>query len=80
MGVRCGGCLWEPVPTDDDVSGHSSAAMRSTLEIAYADDPKGGHLVRIRFDNPEEEKALLAVLERDRLADDSEGHGVSRGY
>ncbi len=69
MGLRCGGCLWEPVPTDDDVSGHSSAEMNSTLEIAHADDPKGGHLVRVRFDNPEEEQAFLAVLERDRPAD-----------
>jgi hypothetical protein len=72
MPARCTGrCLWETVG-DDDVAGHS-APFSAGVEIGHVDDPKGGHLVRIRFGDPEDERAFMAILERDRLASAAEG-------
>ena len=71
MPVRCtysGGCFWEPTPSDDDVSGHSVIDIPKNFVISHAEDPDGGHLVRIRFETPDDETAFLAALESDRAA------------
>ncbi len=70
MPFRCpgGNCAWDDELTDDDVTGHSTVGLRPTFEIVHVDDPTGGHLVRIRFEDTEEERAFLARLDRDRRA------------
>ena len=62
------GCFWDPTPGDDDVTGHSIVEIPGNFDLAHPDDPEGGHLVRIRFENPEEERKFLDMLERDRKA------------
>ena len=61
------GCFWDLGATDDDVTGHSSSRMPN-FEIVHPDDPNGGHLVRIRFEDSEEAQLFLAMLDRDRRA------------
>ena len=70
MPFRCTtvrGCFWEPDPADDDVTGHSSPRTPN-LEIVHADDPRGGHLVRVRFEDTKDAQDFLAMLDRDRRA------------
>ena len=62
---RGGMCAWEPMPGDDDVSGHSLPDSPQSFKIAHVDDPQGGHLVRVRFEDPEDERNFLAMLERE---------------
>ena len=70
MPVRCynGNCFWDPAPTDDDVSLHSVIQVPKNFVISHPDDTDGGHLVRIRFDNADDEREFLAALHRDREA------------
>ena len=71
MPMRCTsprGCFWDPEPGDDDVSGHAITEIAESFDIAHPDDPEGGHLVRIRFEDPEEERKFLTMLEADRQA------------
>jgi hypothetical protein len=64
-------CAWEPESSDTDVTGHAAETapifeVKHRFEITSADDPEGGHLVRIRFDDPADERGFLASLEPDR--------------
>ena len=63
MPFRCWStaCAWD----DEDVSGHTQAEMPA-FQIAHPDDPNGGHLVRIRFDDPNEDQRFIERLERER--------------
>jgi hypothetical protein len=63
--IRGGLCAWEPTPNDDDVSGHSILEFPKNFEIAHVDDPGGGHLVRLRFEDAEDERSFLVMLERE---------------
>ena len=62
------GCFWEPTPGDDDVTGHGIVEIPENFDITHPDDPEGGHLVRIRFENADDERLFLDMLERDRQA------------
>ena len=70
MPARCynGLCFWESTGDDDDVSGHSMTEVLKNFVISHPDDPDGGHLVRIRFESADDERAFLAALESDREA------------
>jgi hypothetical protein len=69
-------CAWEPESPDLDVTGHAVTGRADgssvTFEVAHgfeirsADDPEGGHLVRIRFEDAADERGFLASLEPDR--------------
>jgi hypothetical protein len=59
------GACRSAIPGDDDVSGHSISEFPLDFEIAHVDDPDGGHLVRLRFQNADSERNFLAMLERE---------------
>jgi hypothetical protein len=54
-------CAWD----DEDVSGHAFEDQPA-YSIGHPDDPLNGPLVRIRFDDPEAERAFIERLERER--------------
>ena len=62
MACRAGVCAWD----DEDVTGHT-AEDQPAFSIGHSDDPNNGQLVRIRFDDPEAERAFMEKLERERL-------------
>jgi hypothetical protein len=57
-------CVWEPGPGDgdEDVSGNSIVGFSPNFDIAHPNDPAGGHLVRLRFTNEEDERNFLIML------------------
>jgi hypothetical protein len=62
MPLVCRGafCAWD----DQDVTGHA-LEDQPAFTIGHLDDPNNGLIVRIRFDDPEAERAFVERLERE---------------